>query len=89
MGSLLSGYRFYKSVQGTVFNNEDLETKNKLSEFRQKLGEFTDRLFLKYDFVTVPYGKGNWQNGKKRNGFFYQRERRYYYDAFIHVSAAM
>ena len=33
--------------------------------------------------------KGNWQNGKKRNGFFYQRERRYYYDAFIHVSAAM
>jgi len=66
MGSLLSGYRFYKSVQGTVFNNEDLETKNKLSEFRQKLGEFTDRLFLKYDFVTVPYGKGNWQNG----GFF-------------------
>jgi len=33
--------------------------------------------------------KGNWQNDKKRNGFFYQRERRYYYDAFIHVSAAM
>ena len=31
----------------------------------------------------------NWQNDKKRNVFFYQRERRYYYDAFIHVSAAM
>ena len=30
MDSLLSGYRFYKSVQGTVFNNEDLETKNKI-----------------------------------------------------------
>jgi len=62
MDSILGGYRLYKSVQGVLFDLEDLETKNKLDKFRQQLVEFTDRLFIKYDLIPTRFGKGHWNN---------------------------
>lgn len=73
---LLEGYEFYKSVQGTKYNKNDIITKQKLSSFRKKYGEFTDKIFKSNNnFLEVPKGKGNWlkTNGTSFSEYIWNR----------------
>ena len=59
--TLYEGYEFYKSVQGTKYDVNDLEKKEKLQEFRNNLGNFTDKIF-KDRHSLLALEKGMWQN---------------------------
>ena len=72
--TLLDGYNFYKKIQNTKYDKNDLETKKKLQDFRQKLGEFTDRIFKKQNgFIDVQNGKGMWQNSGSFTKYMWNR----------------
>ena len=58
MSELYEGFEFYKKVQGTKYDKNDNETKEKLQIFRKNLGVFTDKIFSGYFILR----KGQWQN---------------------------
>ncbi len=68
---LIKGYEFYKSVQGKKYDKNDTKTKNILKDFREKLGNFTDDIFLNYGFELV--NKGMWQNSGNFTRYMWNR----------------
>jgi hypothetical protein len=69
MSEILEGYEFYKKVQGTKYDKDDLSTKTKLQQFREKLGEFTDEIFDGFDSLE----KGMWQNSGNFSKYMWNR----------------
>ena len=50
--TLYEGYEFYKSIQGTKYDKNDLVVKEKLQEFRNNFGKFTDEIFQNKHFLV-------------------------------------
>lgn len=71
--SLIDGYNFYKEVQGTKYDKNDKKTKNKLKQFRDDLGLFTDSIFLKNGLQAATNGKGMWQNSGNFTSYMWNR----------------
>lgn len=69
MSVLINGYEFYKSVQGSKYDKSNLEIKNKLQEFRENLGKFTDKIFHNF----IPLEKGMWQNSGNFTKYMWNR----------------
>lgn len=70
--SLIDGYNFYKSVQGTKYDKNDNKTKSQLSNFRTELGKFTDKIF-KDQHSLIALEKGVWQNGWNFTKYMWNR----------------
>ena len=70
--TLYEGYEFYKNVQGTKYDKNDLVVKEKLQEFRNNLGKFTDEIFQNKHFL-VPFEKGMWQNSGNFTKYMWNR----------------
>ncbi|MDD3056351.1 MAG: AAA family ATPase [Aliarcobacter sp.] len=70
--TLYEGYEFYKSVQGTKYDVNDLEKKEKLQEFRNNLGNFTDKIF-KDRHSLLALEKGMWQNSGNFTKYMWNR----------------
>ena len=62
MSKLLEGYKYYKSVKGKQYDKDkDIEKKEKLSNFHQLFGNFTDNIFITQNkFVSPKQNKGKW-----------------------------
>ncbi|MDQ1340151.1 MAG: 5-methylcytosine-specific restriction enzyme, partial [Campylobacterota bacterium] len=76
MSELLDGFEFYKSVQGKKYDKKDVNIRAKLSSFRDKLGQFTDKIFIEMNnFVDVSNGKGKWlkANGTSFSEYMWNR----------------
>lgn len=76
MSELIKGYEFYKSIQGTKYSKDRNDIRDKLSEFRKNLGDFTDKIFIKDNhFLPVRNGKGNWlkTNGTTISEYIWNR----------------
>lgn len=72
--TLLEGYDFYKKVQNTKYDKNNLETKRKLQDFRNQLGIFTDKIFKDLNgFIDVSNGKGMWQNSGNFSKYIWNR----------------
>jgi 5-methylcytosine-specific restriction protein B len=69
MNELLEGYKFYKEVQGKKYDKNDEETKQKLQNFRDSLGKFTDKIFSE----MKPLEKGMWQNSGNFTKYMWNR----------------
>ena len=70
--TLYEGYEFYKSIQGTKYDKNDLVVKEKLQEFRNNFGKFTDEIFQNKHFL-VPFEKGMWQNSGNFTKYMWNR----------------
>jgi 5-methylcytosine-specific restriction protein B len=76
VSELIKGYEFYKSIQGTKYSKDRNDIRDKLSEFRKNLGDFTDKIFIKDNhFLPVRNGKGNWlkTNGTTISEYIWNR----------------
>ena len=71
--NLLDGYQIYKDIQGKEYDSVPQEKKEQLKNFRKALGDFTDDIFLKRGFVSVPNGKGMWQNSGNFTKYMWNR----------------
>ena len=69
MSELYEGFEFYKKVQGTKYDKNDNETKEKLQIFRKNLGVFTDKIFSGYFILR----KGQWQNSGNLKKYMWNR----------------
>ncbi len=74
MDKLISGFNFYKSVQGKPYEKNEPEVRNKLSKFREELGKFTDKIFIQENgLLPVSNGKGMWQNSGHFTKYMWNR----------------
>jgi 5-methylcytosine-specific restriction protein B len=76
MSELLDGFEFYKNIQGTRYAAGMENIKTPLSNFRKRLGEFTDKIFITdNNFVKIPNSKGNWlkTNGTTISEYMWNR----------------
>ncbi len=71
--SLIDGYRLYKNIQGKKYTEVDQTTKDKLRDFRNDFGIFTDSIFLSKELVPVQNGKGMWQNSGNFTQYMWNR----------------
>ena len=71
--NLLDGYQIYKDIQGKEYDLVPQEKKEQLKNFRKALGNFTDEIFLKRGFISVPNGKGMWQNSGNFTKYMWNR----------------
>jgi len=71
--NLLSGYKTYKDVQGKEYSSVSEDIKKQLKQFRKNLGIFTDKQFINRGLVTVPNGKGMWQNSGNFTKYMWNR----------------
>ena len=60
MSKLLEGYKYYKSVKGKQYDKDkDIEKKEKLSNFHQLFGNFTDNIFITQNIIINRKRKEN------------------------------
>lgn len=58
---ILETFEYFRSVQGKRYDSNDVETKEKLGDFRKNLIDFTNNIFK--GFKPVKRGNGQWQHG--------------------------
>ena len=75
---ILDGFEFFKKVQGKEYSAKDLETKKRLSSFREKLITFTDDIFKNFKSK----GNGKWLRGygKTIANYIWNRYKPHDYD---------
>ena len=73
INEILEGFEFFKQIQGSKYDKNDLETKEKLQKFRTKLGKFTDNIFKGF----IDCGKGQWQNSGNFTKYMWNRYKPY------------
>jgi 5-methylcytosine-specific restriction protein B len=67
----LDYYNTFKRVAGQKYNKENTKLKKDMQKFRKILGEFTDKIFLKYNLELV--NKGQWQNSGNHSQYLWNR----------------